>query len=413
MEHNIWLLMFLSISLGLLVGFQRESVNSRTAGIRTFPLITLLGTVCSLLAEEYNAWIVVAGFLGVTALLVMGNLQKLKQEDKDSGITTEAAVLLMFAIGAFLPFGELAVAVVLTGVITVLLHFKTTLHGWVDKIGEHDLRGIMQFVLISMVILPVLPNTTYDQYEALNPRDIWLMVVLIVGIGLAGYFLYKIVGDRAGVLLGGVLGGLISSTATTLAYAKKAVESVTAAKLAGFVILTASAVSLGRVLVEISIVAPSVFLEFLFPLLALGVIMILMVVILFFFHRKEKNKMPEQGNPAELKGAVIFGLLYAVISYASALVKDKFGESGLYVVSLISGLTDLDAITLSTAKMAEQNEIEAYLGWRLILLAVLSNLIFKAGLAMVLGGRVLGKMIAILFGILVLAGLVIFFMWPN
>ena len=228
MEHNIWLLMFLSIALGLLVGFQRESSNSRTAGIRTFPLITLLGTVCGLSAKEYSAWIVVAGFLGVTALLIVGNLQKLKKEDKDSGITTEAAVLLMFAIGAFLPFGEMAVAVVLTGVITVLLHFKTTLHGWVDRIGEHDLRGIMQFVLISMVILPVLPNETYDNYEALNPRDIWLMVVLIVGIGLAGYFLYKIVGDKAGVLLGGILGGLISSTATTLAYAKKAVGSVTA-----------------------------------------------------------------------------------------------------------------------------------------------------------------------------------------
>ncbi len=412
MQENIWLLMFLSLALGMLVGLQRESVDSKTAGIRTFPLITILGTICGLLSKEFNPWILAAGFIAITALLIMGNLHRIKIADDISGITTEVAVLLMFAIGAYLVYGQMAVAVVLTGIITVLLHFKTTLHRWVDKIGDHDLRAIMQFVLISMVVLPVLPDTTYDNYEAFNPRETWFMVVLIVGIGLAGYFLYKIWGDKAGVLLGGILGGLISSTATTLAYAKKASGSVTAAKLAAFVILTASAVSMGRVLVEISVVAPSSFTQFVFPLAAEGLIMVLMIFILFFSHRKEKNKMPEQGNPAELKGAIIFAILYAAITYASAFVKDKFGDSGLYVVSIISGLTDLDAITLSTAKMTEQKHIEATLGWRLILLAVMSNLVFKAGLAWALGGRVLGRLVAMLFGILVAAGLAIFFLWP-
>jgi uncharacterized membrane protein (DUF4010 family) len=412
MQENIWLLMFLSLALGMLVGLQRESVDSKTAGIRTFPLITILGTICGLLSKEFNPWILAAGFIAITALLIMGNLHRIKIADDISGITTEVAVLLMFAIGAYLVYGQMAVAVVLTGIITVLLHFKTTLHRWVDKIGDHDLRAIMQFVLISMVVLPVLPDTTYDNYEAFNPRETWFMVVLIVGIGLAGYFLYKIWGDKAGVLLGGILGGLISSTATTLAYAKKASGSVTAAKLAAFVILTASAVSMGRVLVEISVVAPSSFTQFVFPLAAEGLIMVLMIFILCLSHRKEKNKMPEQGNPAELKGAIIFAILYAAITYASAFVKDKFGDSGLYVVSIISGLTDLDAITLSTAKMTEQKHIEATLGWRLILLAVMSNLVFKAGLAWALGGRVLGRLVAMLFGILVAAGLAIFFLWP-
>src|SRR5688572_9979928 len=157
--ENIWALLFLSAALGLLVGLQRESSNSQTAGIRTFPLITLSGTVCGLLAKEFGGWILAAGLIAVVALLVMSNVQRIKSKQEGSGMTTEFAVLLMYAVGAYLVFGEPAPAVVITGVITVLLHFKTTLHSWVDKFGEHDLRAIMQFVIISMVILPVLPDT--------------------------------------------------------------------------------------------------------------------------------------------------------------------------------------------------------------------------------------------------------------
>src|SRR5688572_9213171 len=207
-EDNIWFLLFLSIALGLLVGFQRQSVNSRTAGIRTFPLITLTGTICGILAQEFGEWIVVAGLLAVTSLLILGNIQRIKTDQEGTGITTEVAVILMYTIGAYLVFGEKLVAVVITGTITVLLHFKTVLHTWIDKIGDRDLRGIMQFVLVSMVILPVLPDNTYDPFEALNPRDIWLMVVLIEGLSLTGFLLYKFFGSKAGTLLGGILGGL-------------------------------------------------------------------------------------------------------------------------------------------------------------------------------------------------------------
>ena len=256
MEKDTWLLLFLSLALGLLVGLQRESTNSKTAGIRTFPLITLTGTLCGLLALEYGVWILAAGMISVCAVLIMTNIYRMKNEVEGSGMTTEIAVLLMFVLGAYLVEGKTAVAVVLTGVVTVLLHFKTTLHGWVARIGDTDLKAVMQFVLISMVILPVLPNEPLDPYESLNPRNIWLMVVLIVGISLAGYFFYKISSNTSGALMGGVLGGLISSTATTLSYAKTAGRSEAAGKLAAFVILTASAVSLIRVMVEISVVAP-------------------------------------------------------------------------------------------------------------------------------------------------------------
>lgn len=413
MTNNPWLLLFLSLALGLLVGLQRESASSRTAGIRTFPLITLTGTICGLLTAQVGGWILAAGFLAIAAMLIMANIQRMKAGDEGSGMTTEIAVLLMYALGAYLVFGPLAAAVVITGVVTVLLHFKTTLHGWVDKIGEKDLRAVMQFVLISMVILPVLPNETYDVYDSLNPRDTWLMVVLIVGISLTGYFLYKIIGHKAGVLLGGILGGLISSTATTLSYSKIAGRSAAAGRLAAFVILTATAVSLARVLVEISIVAPSTFRHFVFPLGAELAVMVVLIGILSFRHRKETSKMPEQGNPAQLKSAIIFALLYSGISFISAMAKDKFGNDALYVVSILSGLTDLDAITLSTAKMTDQKSIEPSLGWRLVLVAALSNLVFKGGMAIVIGNRYLGKNILFLFGVLIIAGLAILFLWPG
>jgi uncharacterized membrane protein (DUF4010 family) len=412
-EKNLYLLLGLSLGLGLLVGLQREYASSKTAGIRTFPLITLTGTICGLLAKALDGWILVAGFLGVIALLVIGSIQQINNKEDVGGITTEAAVLLMYSLGAYLVFGEPVVAVVLTGVTTVLLHFKASLHGLVRKFGEQDLRAVMQFVLISMVILPVLPNTTYDQYKVLNPRDIWLMVVLIVAISLCGYFAYKLFGDKVGALLGGVLGGLISSTATTVSYSKMAARNLTAGKLAAFVIITASTVSLVRVLIEIRIVAPSSFMSLVFPLAAELAVMIVLTGILSFKQEKGVFKMQDQKNPAELKSALLFGMLYAVISFLSAVAKDKFGNEGLYVVSVLSGLTDMDAITLSTAKMTEQKNIDASLGWKLILIAFLSNLVFKGGVAMIIGGKEPGKAIAFLFGIAIITGLAILFIWPS
>lgn len=413
MEDSNWFLFFISLGLGLLVGLQRESVDSKTAGIRTFPLVTMMGTVCGLLARTYSHWILFAGFIAVAAILVISNLHRIRAGDRSPGMTTEIAVLLMYVIGIYLVEGEYPLAVVMTGVITVLLHFKATLHGWVNKIGQKDLLGIMQFILISMVILPILPNQTYDRYDSLNPKEIWWMVVLIVGIGLVGYFLYKIFGGRAGLLLGGILGGLISSTATTLSYAKRAAATSGAANLAAFVILTASMVSMVRVMVEISIVAPTVFREIIFPLaMELG-LMILLVIIFYFRNQKNKDEMPDQGNPAQLKSAMTFAIIYAAIRFVTAAVQEEFGSNALYAVSIVSGLTDVDAITLSTSRMAENKEIDSRLAWKLLLIAVMSNLAFKGILATVLGGRYLGRLVGIMFGILIIGAVLILLLWPS
>ena len=273
----------------------------------------------------------------------------------------------------------------------------------------------MQFVVISLVILPVLPDQTYGPYQVLNPRDIWLMVVLIVGIGMSGYFAYKIFGKQAGTLLGGILGGLISSTATTVSYARRTKDTPATAVLAAYVILTASTVALLRIIIEIIVIAPRQAGQLVPPLAAVLLLMLLIILGLYFYnrHKKDENQIPEQGNPAELKSAFIFAGLYGLVILGTAAARDFFGRSGLYAVGFLSGLTDVDAITLSTAKLVQGGQIASNTGWQVILLAALSNLLFKGGMVAVLGHRQLFYIIALLFGVTIAGGLLVLWLWPD
>jgi uncharacterized membrane protein (DUF4010 family) len=406
----------ISLGLGLLVGLQRQHQNARIAGIRTFPLITVFGTVCAWLAQDFGGWVIAAGTVGTAAIVVVANLLQRTEKHIDVGQTTEAALLLMFAVGAYLVVGNTAVAVTLGASVAVLLHLKEPLHRAIAKLGEKDLRAIMQFVVISLVILPVLPDKAYGPYQVLNPYNIWLMVVLIVGIGLAGYFAYKIFGGKAGTLLGGVLGGLISSTATTVSYAKRSKstdQQKSSDNLIALVILIASAVSLLRIIVEISVVAPTTLGKVAPPLVSLLLLMGILIGLGFFIKKEDAGQMPEQENPAQLKTAVVFGAIYAIVILATAAAKDHFGDSGLYLVAVISGLTDVDAITLSTSRLMNNKTIDLNTGWRVILVAALSNIAFKGGMVAILGSRALFTRIALLFGVSLVAGALIVWLWPE
>ena len=246
----------ISLVLGMLVGLQREwTEQRRMAGLRTFPLITVLGTVSAILATQFGGWIVGAGLLAVVAVLVVAKWSQLNHDDTDHGTTTDMAVLLMFAVGALLAIENMTIVAVAIGAgVAVLLQFKPELHGIVHRLGAADLKGIMQFVLITCIILPVLPNRTYGPFDVLNPFETWLMVVLIVGMSLGGYITYKFFGQNAGILLGGFLGGAISSTATTVSSSRQARGGQTRPAVAAIVILVASTVVFIRVLIEIAVV---------------------------------------------------------------------------------------------------------------------------------------------------------------
>lgn len=403
----------IALGLGLLVGLQRESTSSPLAGVRTFPLVTVLGSVCSLLAQSFGGWILAAGVIALSVLIFMGKIIGMSRDQPNPGLTTEAALLLMFAIGAYLVIGHRAVAIAIGGGAAVLLHFKGELHGIVARLGANDLKAVMQFTLISLVILPVLPNRTYGPHAVLNPRNIWWMVVLIVGINLGGYIVYKFFGQRAGIVLGGILGGMISSTATTVSYAKRAAAAPAAIRQAAIVIMIASTVVFARLLLEIATVAPA-FLPAAAPsLIALLILSAVSSFVLWFRSCKNYDEMPQQENPSELKSALLFGLIYAVVLFVVAAVKERYGNRGLYVVAALSGLTDVDAITLSTAQLVNAGRLGAGEGWKLIVVAATSNLIFKAAAVAALGRRQLFMKVLPPYAIVIAAGILMLLIWSS
>lgn len=407
----------IAFGLGLLVGLQRQKSDHEMAGVRTFTLISILGVLAGFLTREYNnPFILPTLGLAIASMLLVANIIKMKKfEEADVGQTTEVAALLMFAIGAYLVVGNQTIAVLVGGMMAVLLYIKEKLHDFIENLSQKDLSAIMTLAGVSLIILPILPNKTFGPLNVLNPRSIWLMVTLIVGISVLGYFIYKVAGKKVGIISNGILGGLISSTATTVSYARKTKDSKDISKLAVFVITVASTVSLVRVLIEVGVVIPEKLGLMALPIIA--EIAILTVICILLFHRINKNKsndeMPEPSNPAQFKSALIFGLLYGAILLAVAFTKKQFGNNALYVVSIISGLTDVDAITLSLSQMIKGERLQTDLGWKLILLASLSNLVFKGVMAIMLGAKDIVKWLVSAFGIALVTGLLIIWLWPE
>jgi uncharacterized membrane protein (DUF4010 family) len=402
-----------SLGLGLLVGLQRERVGTRIGGVRTFPLITMLGTVCALLAQSMgNGWIVAAGLIAVVAATAVGNMVSLKVEgERDVGITTEIAMLVMYGLGAYAAVGPKAVVLAAGVVVAVLLHAKGPLHAWAGRVGDPDMRAILLFAAITFVVLPVLPDRGFGPFGVWNPRNIWLMVVLVVGLSLGGYVAYKLFGAQAGSVLSGILGGLISSTAATVGSARRSREADEYAGPAALVIVIASCVLYGRVLTEISVASPTLFQTAVWPIGIVMAVSAAMAAAVWLTARRDGESLPEQENPTQLKSALFFAALYAMVLLAVAVGREYWGTRGVYAVAAISGLTDMDAITLSSARMVSAGEIEAAAAWRAVLLASISNLVFKTGAVAVLGSRRLLWRVAAVFGAQAVAAGLVMVLW--
>jgi uncharacterized membrane protein (DUF4010 family) len=357
--------------------------------------------------------VVAAGLLGIAAATAMGNAARIRRSEADPGITTEVALLLMFALGAYVMIGSRAAAVALGGAAAALLHFKAELHGLVQRLGERDLRAIMQFALMALVALPILPDDAYGPYAIFNPREIWLMVVLIAGISLFGYLVARFFGQNAGVVTGGLLGGLISSTATTVSWSKRTREQPDASRMAAMVILIASTVVYVRVLFEVAAVGGGLLAWAAPPLAVLALVMAATAGAVWFTTRHEPPTPVEGGDPAELKSALVFAALYALVLLAVAWARDHLGARGLYVVSVVSGLTDVDAITLSVSRLFASGSLEARDAWRLIVVAALSNLCFKGGVAALLGAGRLRRWIVSTFAVQLVGGALVLALWPD
>ncbi|MDP1637744.1 MAG: MgtC/SapB family protein [Candidatus Nitrotoga sp.] len=403
MNHQIWqnngiefLPQFLaSLAIGLLIGLERERRPSSKAGLRTFALVALMGTLAALLSSKIGSpWLLVTGFCIVGVMIIAAYLTS-PTEENDPGTTTVAALLLCYALGALIWYGQTTLAVMLAIITTTLLYFKPELRGITKRLTRRDLVSILQFLVLTFVILPILPNQNYGPYDTFNPHQIWMMVVLISGLSLAGYVALHWTSQRYGAPLLGLLGGLVSSTATTLVYARHGKISEVMARLSAVVILLSSQVVLMRLTVLSAVVSPNLLAKLL-PVMGLGLLFGLIVTLFDWrkLHTSSNLPMPKTSNPTEILTALSFGLLYAVVLFFSAWISDIAGSGGLYVVALISGLTDVDAITLSSLRLFDLNKLSDDQAVTAISLAFLSNMVFKFGLVVFIGGTTLAKHVA-------------------
>lgn len=376
----------IALGLGLIVGLERQHSDNRLAGVRTFTLITVLGFAAGLLGTA-----VLASFIVALALLIaVGAYQS--ADPGDVGLTTEVAMLLMFGVGALLALEQRHVALAMGAGAAVLLEFKGTLHGIAARLDHEDLRAIMKFVLLSLVILPLVPNRTFGPYQVLNPRQIWWMVVLVVGIDLAGYLTAKLF-PGASVFWQGLLGGLVSSTATTAAYARRVAGGSCRPAMAAMVAALASGVVFFRIAAALAAVSPALLMATWLPL-ALAVVAAAAAIAWFHFRGSSQGDAPAvdpSPNPTELSGAFWFAGFYSLILLGSAAAHTHLGDQWLSLVSIIGGLTDVDAVTLSAANLVNTGKLGADPARSMILIAILSNTAFKLAMAAWLGGRALAR----------------------
>jgi uncharacterized membrane protein (DUF4010 family) len=401
-----------SFAIGLLIGLERERNPSAKAGLRTFALVAVLGTLLSMLSEKLvSPWLVITGLVIVGGTIIAAYLNEPQEEDADPGTTTVVALLLSYGLGVMVWFGLSKLAVMLAIGVTALLYFKPELRGFTQRLTRRDLVAVLQFSVLSFIVLPILPNQDFGPYNAFNPYQAWMMVVLISGISLAGYAALHVVGTRYGAPLLGFLGGLVSSTATTMIYAKHGKASPAATYLASAVIVIASMVVMLRLLTVSSVVAYNL-LPSLLPVFISGLATGLMAAF-YAWHKTSKATelyVPETSNPAELHSAIGFGLLYVIVLLGSAWMADLAGSQGLYIVALVSGLTDVDAITLSSLRLFNLGQLNEQQTVTAISIAFLSNVAFKFGMVVFIGGWTLARQVAIGFGAIalgVLFGLVI------
>lgn len=401
-----------ALAIGLMIGIERgwtgreKDDGTRIAGVRTFSLIGLSGGIFAVLSEQWGEWLIITGFL-VAAILIAASYVSHSQLSEEAGITTEFSMLLTFALAVWATSGHPLPAISCAAVVVGLLGHKRNLHRLLHRISPKAFYSGLTLLLISVVILPLLPNQGYGPWKALNPYWLWWMVVLISGLSFIGYLLTKLLGEKRGTLVTAISGGLASSTAVTLTMARFAKRTSRTMIYVTGMLITCSIMFI-RVLIEVFVVNPDL-LSRLWPPITLmfgG----LLVVIAGVYWQQSRNGNPQASdisidNPLQLGTAIQFGLLLAVILLLSEAVKDWFGDAGIYSLAVVSGLMDVNAITLSLSRSA-QGELSASVAAMGILLACVSNTLLKGVMFAFIAGIKMHYRYAVYMMLAVLPGLV-------
>ncbi len=398
----------IALAVGFIIGLEREWAEHKPVGVRSSALIAAFGGISALLLPQAGGWVIATGLIAL-ALILFLHVYRRKLE----GITTLVAAFIVYLLGAAAVAGYWVPVIVTGGAVMVLLHWKQPLHRWVDTMGSRDVEIIVRFVLIALVILPVLPDRSFGPYGVFNPFTAWFLVVLIVGINLVGFVAFRLAGTRAGGWIAGLVGGLVSSTATTISYAGMSKRQRDLAPVAALVILVASTVVYGRVLLELAVVAPGLVASMAGPALAFSAVLLGLSAIAFrAFGRGSVTDLPKQENPARMRQALTFAALYVVILFAVAAARAQIGDEAVYAVAFVSGLTDVDALTLSIAQLYSGGQATGFDAWRAIFLATLSNLLFKFVAAAFLGSPELRRWMLGTGAVALTAGTALLLFWP-
>lgn len=403
----------LALAVGLLIGAERgwqdrgskEGSRSHTAGLRTFGLIGLLGGIWGIFSNQFGDILLGFSFLAVTVVLVAAYIVG-RRNSEDRGITTLVAALITFSIGMLAVKGYENIAATCAVVTAGLLSLKNRLHHWIETLEQKEIHAALKLLLISVVVLPVLPNQGFGPWQALNPYLLWWMVVLIASLSFAGYFSIKLTGARHGIMLTSFFGGLVSSTALTL-YLVKFDSTKKLQRVISAGVIIAAATMFPRVLLEVAVINPKILNVMWIPILSM---MLISYSYAYFLWRKSSdlnNVEYEPKNPFELGSAIRFGILLAVIMISAMAIRHWYGDTGLYALSAISGVIDVDAITLSIAKMTN-HELPIEVGGRAIIIAVLMNTMVKMGFVIFLGGELLRRYALPGYFLTLLAGSLIF-----
>ena len=403
-QHTLFFRFGVALFIGMLAGLQREYASDRFetqqerhrqmfGGVRTFALIGLAGCTAAFVAERLTTpWAFALIFLAFGLLLTAS--YAITASRGDVGMTTEISAMLIFLSGALCYWDELALAVAIGVVTTLLLSLKLEMHRFAANLTREDVVAALKLGIITALVLPVLPNEGMGPppFDVLNPYKIWLMVVFISSINFLGYVLVKIAGSQRGIELTGLLGGLASSTATTLSFSNRSHEALNLAKPFALAIILAWMVMFGRVLVAVAVVNTPLLWEVLLPMLGAALAALIYGGILYFLqHTGEKTEEVTLTNPFELQPAITFGLLYGVVLLVSRTAELYFGDAGLYASAILSGLADVDAITLSMAELSRSGGVALDTAGRAIVLATMSNTVVKGLMVLALGAAALRR----------------------
>ena len=409
--EDILLRLALALALGLILGLERgwhgrkAREGDRIAGIRTFALTGLFGGLSGWLGTLSSPVFPALAIFALGGLLMVSYWVRLRSDD-DLGLTTEIALLLAFTLGAVAVLGGMLPATAAAVVAALLLSTKPMLHGWIEQVRRLELEALFKLALISAVILPVLPDEGFGPGAVLNPREIWLAVVIVAGLSFAGYVAIRAAGARAGLLVTGLFGGLASSTSTTLVLSRLARGQTGLAPAAAAGIVIAGSVTFLRILALVAVFQPGLIAPLIVPMgimAATGLAGAALIQLGADRGQRMTDRIDSPGNPLELATALGFGLILAVVLVALHYLRGWLGTGGVYTGAALSGVTDVDALTISVSRLVGA-DLAVQSGALAILIAASVNTVVKGGISLIAGNRPLGLRVIAVYTAVIGAG---------